>query len=165
MLKKKLKIAIFSFTGDEGCIISLVELLNDHYKEWLPLLDFKYAKVLQSKNELKDIDVAFVEGAISTFREERQIKKIRGECKKIVALGSCAISGAPSNHRNFFNEEQTSRIKDYMKKFEHRPKVVGIHEIIKVDEQVPGCPMIPEQFIRVITKYLIEFGIIEPEKK
>ena len=159
MASKKLKIGIFSFTGDEGCVIEFVEILNNHYRDWIKLVDFRYAKVLKSKNELSDIDVAFVEGAISTFNEEEKLKKIREASKKVVAIGSCAINGTPSNHRNFFDEARMEEIRPIMDKFGHRPTVSPLHEIIQVDDNVPGCPILEKPFIDVMMKYLKEFGV------
>ena len=66
------------------------ELLNEHYEEWFKLLNFKYAKILQSKNTLNGIDVAFVEGAITS---KEKIKEIRKNCKILVAIGSCVEKG------------------------------------------------------------------------
>ena len=60
MAEKKLKIGWFSFSCCEDSTIIFIELLNDHYKEWLPLLEFKHANVLQSKNTMEDIDVSFI---------------------------------------------------------------------------------------------------------
>ena len=53
------------------------EMLNDHFEEWRKLLDFKHVRVLQSNNVLEDIDVAFVEGAISSERDAKELEKIR----------------------------------------------------------------------------------------
>src|SRR3989344_9575723 len=91
---RKLNVGIFSFTGDEGCVIVFTEILNYKIAEWKGLINFKSARVLQSKNEIEDIDVAFVEGAISTYKEEEKLKEIRAKSRKVVAIGTCAIDGA-----------------------------------------------------------------------
>ena len=63
-MNKKLKIGIFSFTCDEGCSIVFIELLNDNFAKWKDIIEFKHFRALKSKNEITDIDVAFIEGAI-----------------------------------------------------------------------------------------------------
>jgi len=156
----KLKVGLFSFTSDEGCSMIFIELMNNHFSEWEKLLDFKYCKLLKTKNELKDIDVAFVEGAISTFKEEEMLKQIRKESKKIVAIGSCAVNGSPSNQRNFFSEDTKSEIKFILDNFGHREKVSPLNEIVTVDDFVPGCPMDENKFLEVLNKYLKEFKVI-----
>ena len=157
---KKLNVGLFSFTSDEGCSMIFLELMNDRFFEWKKLIDFRYFKLMKSKNVLKDIDVAFVEGAISTYNEEKKLKLIRKYSKKLVAIGSCAIDGSPSNQRNFFDKGRKGEIKFILDKFGHREKVSPLNEIVKVDDNVSGCPMIEEKFIEVLNKYLKEFKVI-----
>ncbi|MFC2143676.1 hypothetical protein ACFLQN_04735 [Candidatus Aenigmatarchaeota archaeon] len=159
-MAKKLKVGIFSFTGDEGCVIVFQEIMNRYFYEWAKYLDFKFCRILQSKNVIEDIDVSFVEGAVATYKDEDKLKKIRENSKKVVAIGSCAINGAPSNHRNFFDEKTTAEIQFILDRFGHRPKVSSISEIIEVDDKVPGCPIIEEKFLEVLNKYLLEFGVV-----
>jgi len=157
---KKLNVGLFSFTSDEGCSMIFLELMNDRFFDWKKVIDFKYFKLMKSKNILKDIDVAFVEGAISTYNEEKKLKLIRKNSKKLVAIGSCAVDGSPSNQRNFFDEGMKGEIKFILDKFGHREKVSPLSEIVKVDSNVPGCPMIEEKFIEVLNKYLKEFKVV-----
>jgi coenzyme F420-reducing hydrogenase gamma subunit len=157
---KKLKIGIFSFTGDEGCVINFIEILNYKFFEWIDHIDIKYAKALKSKNVLEDLDVAFVEGAISNKKEVEMIKKVRKNSKKLVAIGTCAIDGSPSNHRNFFDRAKMKEIRPIMKKFGHIKKVVPLKKFVKVDAEVPGCPIIEEKFVECMEKYLKEFGVV-----
>jgi len=137
-----------------------LELMNNYFFEWEKIIDFKYFKLLKSKNELKDLDVAFVEGAISTFKEEKKLKEIRKNSKKLVAIGSCAVNGRPSNQRNFFSDDTKKEIKIVLDKFGHRDKVSALNEIVTVDENVPGCPMEEDKFLEVLNKYLKEFKVI-----
>ena len=156
----KLKVGLLSFTSDEGCSMIFLELMNNHFFEWEKIIDFKYFKLLKSKNELKDLDVAFVEGAISTFKEEKKLKEIRKKSKKLVAIGSCAVNGSPSNQRNFFSNDTKNEIKIILDNFGHRDKVSPLNEIVKVDDYVPGCPMDENVFLNILNKYLKEFKVI-----
>jgi len=156
----KLKVGLFCFTSDEGCSMIFLELMNDYFFEWEKIIDFKYLKLLKSKNELKDLDVAFVDGAISTFKEEDKLKEIRKKSKKLVAIGSCAVNGSPSNQRNFFSEDTKREIKVILDNFGHRDKVSALNEIVTVDDYVPGCPMEESKFLEVLNKYLKEFKVV-----
>lgn len=156
-MKRKLRVGIFSFTCDEGCSINFLEILNKKFFEWKDLIEFKHFRLIQSKSEIKNLDIAFVEGAISTKEELKKIKNIRKNSKKLVLLGSCAISGSPSNLRNFFDEERKEEIKEIIKKFGHREKVLAVKEIVKADGEVPGCPIQEEKFVEVMEKLLKEF--------
>ena len=158
-MANKLKIGWFSFSCCEDSTIVFVELLNDHYQEWLPLIDFRHANVLKSRNELSDIDVAFVEGAIANDRDEEKLKKIRSVSKRLVAIGSCAVKGNPSNQRNDFNDEKKNRIDPLIKLWNLNEKVKTLKECVQVDDEVDGCPMNEETFLNVLTKYLKEFDV------
>ena len=74
-------------------------------------------------------------------------------------MGSGAINGSPSNYRNFFDENTKKEIEFFLKKFNHREKVSGIGEIVKVDDTIPGCPIIEDMFKKVLEKYLVKFGV------
>ena len=65
---KKLRIGWFTFTCCEDSTIMFTELLNTHWEEWNPKLEFVHAKTLQAHNEMREMDVAFVEGAIEIGR-------------------------------------------------------------------------------------------------
>ena len=157
--KKKLRIGWFSFAGCEGSTIIFTELLNDHWQEWLKKIDFAHVNILKSKNELKDLDVAFVEGAIVTEKDKTKLKKIRKNCKYLIAIGSCAIIALPSGQRNNFNEKQLKEIEHILKQWQHLGKVLPLKDVVKVDDQVHGCPMIEKTFLEILDKYLKLFGV------
>jgi len=160
-MKKRLNIGWFSFTCCEDSTFLFLELLNDHYEEWFKLLNFKHARILQGKNTLKGIDVAFVEGAISSIRGKKELLEIRKNCKKLVAIGSCAVDGMPSAQRNEFDKKRKKEISFLLKRFKHLDKVYKLKDLVKVDDEVPGCPMEVDKFMEVLYKYLREFGVIK----
>ena len=136
------------------------EILNDHYKEWLPLLDVRHARVLQTKNVLDELDVAFVEGAIAAPEHEEKLKEIRAKSKKLVAIGACATIGNPSCQRNEFPEEVRDQIQFLLDRFHYGERAKKLDEIVTVDASVPGCPMDTNRFVEVLTNTLKEFEII-----
>lgn len=155
-MDKKLRIGWFSFTCCEDSTIIFTELLNTHYKEWFAKIEFVHARVLRKDvaTEIKDMDVAFVEGAISSDKQEAKLKKIREKAKKLVAIGACAVVGSPANQRNFFNRDQTNEIQPILDLFKYKEKVMKLSDIVTVDETVPGCPMNEQVFLQIMEKYL-----------
>ena len=156
----KLRVGLFSFTSDEGCSMIFLELMNTHIAQWEKVMDIRHCKLLRSKNDMKKLDVAFVEGAISTIKEEKKLKEVRKNAKRLVAIGSCATNGSPSNQRNFFSDDTKAEIKMVLDNFGHREKVSPLNEIVKVDDMVPGCPMDEAKFLEVLNKYLKEFKAV-----
>lgn len=162
--QKKLRVGFFSFTGCEGCMVQFTEILNTKYFMWAPLLDVRYFRLLKSRNLMDEMDVAFIEGAISSEKEAERLKQVRKLAKRVVAIGSCAITGAPNNLRNYFDEKTNDEIRPILKKFGHREKVVGIGEIVHVDATVPGCPIIDSKFIETMENYMREFGVLPAQE-
>lgn len=154
----------FSFTCCEDSTILLTELLNTYLDEWKHLVEFRYLKALKTKNSINDLDVAFIEGAVSSESQADEVRKIRANAKYVVAIGSCACTGTPSATRNSFTPDQiTEKIKDYMSRFDYSDKVRKLEDVIKVDDKVEGCPMRTEAFLSTLFKYLKVFGVV-PEK-
>lgn len=158
---KKLVIGWFSFTCSEDSTILLTELLNTHFDEWKNLVEFRHFKALKTDNHLENLDVAFIEGAVSSKKQAEEVKKIRDNAKYVVAIGACAVTGMPSSSRNSFTpKEIDEKIKFYMSHFDYSQKVKKLDEVIKVDDRVEGCPMSIEMFTEVLGKYLKVFNIV-----
>jgi coenzyme F420-reducing hydrogenase gamma subunit len=158
-MAKKLTIGWFTFTCSEDNTIIFVELLNQYYFEWKELLEFKHCKILKSKNKSGRFDVAFIEGAISTKKEEQELIEIRKKSKKLVAVGACACTGLPSGARNSFNPKTMERIAPFLRKHKLHKKVVPVNSVVNVDDSLPGCPMVQKQFLNLLERYLKEFKV------
>lgn len=158
--KEKLIIGWFSFTCCEDSTILFTELLNTYFDQWRKVIEFRHLKVLKTKNELRDLDVAFIEGAISSESQATEVRKIRANAKYVVAIGSCACTGMPSSSRNkFVSKEISDRIRWYLSNFDYSEKVIKLEDVITVDDKVNGCPMVTLMFIKTMNKYLDLFGI------
>ncbi len=150
----KPRVGFFSFTCDEGCMITFLEILNRKFSDWSQKLDVAYCRQLQRRGDIRDLDVAFVEGAISSFRDKGRLVEIRANCEVMVAMGSCAINGSPSNHRNFFDRKRAEEIAFLLRRFGQLPKVCSVKELVHVEYEVPGCPMDEARFAEVMEKVL-----------
>ncbi len=150
----KKKVGVFSFTCDEGCSITLIEIFNQKLFKWLEKIELAYFLSIKDKTEIKDIDIALVEGAIATEKDLEDIKKIRKNCKVVIGIGNCAITGQPSGQRNFFDQKQQEKISGHLKKFHFLPKCLPVKEVIDLDDEVFGCPMNESKFIEVFERYL-----------
>lgn len=158
---KKLVIGWFSFTCCEDSTILFTELLNDHLDLWKNLIEFRHLKVLKTANSLEGLDVAFIEGAISSPKQAAEAQKIRDNAKIVVAVGACAVTGLPSASRNDLVDKETNyKLYWYFSHFNYSDKVQKLSDVIKVDDQVNGCPMNTEVFLSTLNRYLKQFGVI-----
>lgn len=156
---KKLRIGWFSFTCCEDSTIMMTELLNEYFFKWKQFLDVRYAKVFKTNKVLDELDVAFVEGSISSEAQAEKLKKIREVSKKLVAIGSCAITGFPSAQRNLFDEKTRAEIQPILERFRYTDKVMKLDELVTVDAAVPGCPMESDKFLELMDQLFEEFEI------
>ena len=159
MDQKKLRLGWFSFSCCEDSTILFTEILNDHYREWKRLIEFKHFLPLQKKEDLSEMDVSFIEGAVADGKQEEKVRKIRELSKKVICIGACACVGLPSAQRNNFDEETKKEIEFILTRFNYNPSVKKISDVIPIDGQVPGCPMNEEMFLKTLNEVLVEFGI------
>lgn len=126
--RKRLVVGWFSFTCCEDSTILLTELLNDRLDEWKKVVEFRHMKALKTRNSLSGLDVAFVEGAISSDSQAEEARRIRENAKYVVAIGACACTGKPSTSRNqFVSEQLDERIQWYLS---HSEGVVEDYDVI-----------------------------------
>ncbi len=144
---EKPRIGVFDFTGCEGCELQLANNETD-LLDFLDLIEIvNFREVSSDKSD--DYDIAFVEGSISREDEIERIKDIRTRAKILVAIGSCACFGGVNFLKNRFS------IKDVIKEVygghkKETAKVTNLSEIVKVDLQIPGCPVSKKEVEKIV---------------
>ncbi len=151
---QKKRVGIFSLTCDEGCSIFLTEIFNKKLLEWLEKMEIVYYLALKSHKEAENLDIALVEGVVTSEKDLAEIKKIRDKTGILIAMGTCAITTVPSGQRNDFNAEQLDAIKGHLEKYGYLPKALALKDVVKVDDEISGCPIDEKRFIEIFEKYL-----------
>ncbi len=154
MSDKKKRVGIFTFTCDEGCSIYLIEIFNKKLVGWLEKMELAYFLSMKDRRDVEDFDIVLVEGAITTERDLKEIKKVRSKTKILIGMGNCTITGMPTCQRNSFNEKQLKNISGQLEKFDFLPTCKAVKEVVKLDDEIPGCPISKEGFIEVFEKYI-----------
>lgn len=151
----KPKIGIYSLTGCGGEALMILNM-EDALLDLLSNFDIKDFQEGSSYKEDVELDIALVEGSVSTEAHLKKLKKIREKSKLLIALGDCAIGGCVQAMRN-----QQMSIAEKMKKVYGveetyydalEPKGLSAH--VKVDLEIPGCPIEKEETFRAITSLL-----------
>ena len=153
-IKIKKRVGIFSLTCDEGCSIFLMEIFNKKLFRWLEKMELIYFLALKNHTETENLDIALVEGVVTSEKDKREIEEIRANAKVLIAMGTCAITALPSGQRNNFSAGQKEEIKDHLKKYNFLPKALALKGVVKVDDEIMGCPIDEKKFIEVFEKYL-----------
>lgn len=164
---KKIRIATIWLDGCSGCHMSFLDM-DERLIEIAEYVDVVFSPYVDMKEFPENVDLTIVEGALSTDHDIKIIKKIRKNSKLILALGDCAITGNISAMKNLFGSEAVLQ-KGYfdladMNVHNAYPskivpklldKVVPLHEVVKIDHFLPGCPS-PADAIYEMLKALIE---------
>lgn len=145
----KPRIAIFSLTGCEGCSLAILEL-EDQLLDLLGHVDIVNFREGMTEREW-DIDIGFVDGAVSTPEDEKEIRHLREHCKTLVAIGACACLGGINTLKNHQTPEDYRRYV-YGERFAWFPTTDArpISAVVKVDYELPGCPMNKFEFLRFV---------------
>jgi sulfhydrogenase subunit delta len=148
-------IGIFSFSSCSGCQLEIIHQ-EDILLDLMSKVRVVYFPMLQERNELAKIDVAVVEGSISTEKHIEAIKKIRELSSYVVAIGACATHGGINSIRNPLDMKSVDRY--VYGKESPVPSVSshGIDKYVKVDYYLRGCPPVKEEFTRVLKSLLLQ---------
>lgn len=150
----KKRVATVWLCGCSGCHMSLLDI-DEKVLDLAALADIVASPVADVK-EVPECDVCIVEGGIANEENLHVLKHVRAKAKVLVALGDCAGFGCVPMLRNQFNLEEVLE-RAYVEAESCAmgevprgqvpkllPKVRPIHEYVKVDAWIPGCPPTPE---------------------
>jgi coenzyme F420-reducing hydrogenase gamma subunit len=148
----KPKVAIFGFTGCEGCQLQLAN--NEHnLKDLFALIEIVDFRLISS-DKLGSYDIAFVEGSITTESEVESLKAIRSQAKLLIAMGACACLGGVNSLRERFDLPGTVTEVYGEQKIDTGP-VRRVSDIVPVDIELPGCPISKPEFEWLVRQLIL----------
>jgi NAD-reducing hydrogenase small subunit len=160
----KARIATIWLDGCSGCHMSFLDL-DERLLEIAPLIDVVYSPVVDMKEFPENVDLTLVEGALASEEDLHKIRMVRERSKLVVALGDCAVTGNVPSMRNSFPLAEVLK-RGYEDNATANPgaptrevpklekKVVPLHEVVKVDLFVPGCPPSADLIYYVLSEVL-----------
>jgi NAD-reducing hydrogenase small subunit len=158
------KLATIWLDGCSGCHMSFLDM-DERLVELGAQFELVYSPLVDTKTYPELVDVALVEGAVSTDEDEHKIKLIREHTRILVALGDCAVTGNVPIMRNAFPVDalferaykETATIRQ-QNPADHLPTLLKrarpVHEVVPVDVHVPGCPPSADTIHVVLTELL-----------
>ncbi len=161
-MASKPRVAIFDFTGCEGCELNQLNF-EDQLLDILAHVDIvEWREAMDDRAD--EYDIAFVEGALSTPDCIARIHEVRRKAKVLVALGACAVSGGINAIKN------THPIEDVREEVYGKDKylfptlpALPLSAVVKVDYNVRGCPMTQLEFLKVFTALVMGKEPMEPD--
>ncbi len=151
--------------GCSGCHMSLLDI-DERILDVIALADIVKSPIVDGK-EFPVVDVAIVEGAIITDEHVREAEHIRKQSKILVSLGDCAVTANVPAYRNHITKEEALQcsyvdapsndsgcIPNSPQLGKLLDRVRPLHEVVKVDYYIPGCPPSADLIFYVLAELL-----------
>jgi len=138
--------AVLQLSGCAGCEVSLLNA-----NEWIEEFKLVFMPLVVSAYEVPDVDMLLVSGGVRSDEDLYNLKRAVRRSKKIIAVGTCAISGGVAN---LGNRDEVREL--FMSQNERRdlprllPKSQPVDDFVEVDLYLPGCPPTPELFMAAL---------------
>lgn len=160
----KVRVATVWLDGCSGCHMSFLDI-DERLLAVADKIDLVYSPLVDHKTFPDNVDVTFLEGAITNEDDLHKVKVVREKSKLLVSLGDCAVTANVPSMRNFFSVDELYA-RAYLENVETQPQVPSedippllsstrpVHEVVPVDLFVPGCPPHPDHIFFVIAELL-----------
>ena len=160
---KKPRVGIFDFACCEGCQLQIANM-GETVLDVLGAVDVVEWREAMSEKWGKNLDVAIVEGSITTPHAVERVREIREKAKVVIAYGSCATIGGVNGMKNGF---ELTDIRKYVygetyEAFETEA-TKAVHQVVPVDYFVNGCPVYIPEFVTVLKAVLLGIPYYVPD--
>ena len=158
------KIATVWLDGCAGCHMSVLDM-DAGIISVAGKADIVYGPLVDAQEFPDGVDVTLVEGAVSSQDDLKKIQKIRSRTRMLVSLGDCAVTSNVPGMRNTIPVNKLLQ-RVYVEGSEERRAVPvdgvpallkqarPVHEFVKVDLHIPGCPPSAKTIFGVLTDLL-----------
>jgi NAD-reducing hydrogenase small subunit len=147
---RRARLATVWLDGCSGCHMSVLDI-DEAIIAVAKRIEVVYGPLVDAQEFPKAVDVVLIEGAISSQEDLEKVRTIRQRSKLVVALGDCAVTGnVPAMRNQIVPRKLLERI--YIEGVQENPGIptegvpallrhaIPVHEVVKVDLHVPGCP-------------------------
>ena len=148
---RRLRVATTSLAGCFGCHMSLLDI-DERLFVLLERIEFDRSPLTDVKH-CGPCDIGIVEGGVCNAENVQVLREFRASCRVLVAIGACAVTGglpAQRNHLDLGRCLQEVYVTDPGLAHGRVPsdselpllldRVHPLHEVVKVDHYIPGCP-------------------------
>jgi NAD-reducing hydrogenase small subunit len=160
----KARLATVWLDGCSGCHMSFLDM-DERLIALAEKVDLLYSPLVDEKVFPENVDVTLVEGAVSSEEDLHKIKMVRERTKTLVSLGDCAVTANVPGMRNPFGVKKICE-RAYLENVTLYAQVPNqvvpallpqsrpVHELVKVDLFVPGCPPSADVIFTILTDLL-----------
>lgn len=160
----KPRVAVHKFTSCDGCQLAFLNL-GEPLLELMELVDILHFAEAGPVDPGAEVDIAFIEGSVSTAHERERIRAIRARSRFVVAIGACATAGGLQALRNLAADgsDWLARVYASPAQVDSLATSTAIGDHIKVDLELWGCPVNGRQVLGAVRALL--FGTLPPPER
>lgn len=159
------RVATMWLSGCSGCHMSFLDL-DEALLDLAKKIQVVYSPIADMKVFPENVDVTLVEGAIGDEDQLELLRNAREKTKVLISMGDCAVTGNVPALRNSLAESDQAVLKRaYIENADVNPqipndvpkllkKVRPLHEAVKIDYFIPGCPPPADVIGYVLTELL-----------
>jgi len=151
-------LAVHKFSSCDGCQLALLNL-GEPLLELTGLIDILHFAEAGPLDESAQVDIALIEGSVSTSHDIDRLNRIRNNSTYLVTIGACATSGGIQALRNMANTDE------WIADIYANPSVIDsldnstpIKQHVNVDLELWGCPITQHQILTAVRSLL--FGVL-----
>jgi NAD-reducing hydrogenase small subunit len=172
----KIRVATIWLSGCAGCHMSFLDQ-DEALLELAHQIELVYSPIVDTKLFPENVDVTLIEGAVANEEQEELLRFARERSKILISLGDCAVTGNVTALRNAWTDSAQEVLnRAYVETAEVQPqiptedipallpKVHPLHEVVKVDFYIPGCPP-PAGLINYVISQLLRGLPVSMESK
>jgi sulfhydrogenase subunit delta len=148
------RLGVVKLTSCDGCQLTLLDL-EDELLEIVGKVEIVDFPEATSNRSSGPYDVLLVEGSVSAPEHIERLQELRPRTAKLVVIGACATSGGIQALRNW------ERVADWAATVYPRPELLStldsvtpVSDHVKVDAELPGCPIAPAQLRELLAAVL-----------
>lgn len=160
----KTRVATVWLESCSGCHMSFLDI-DERLIDLAGKIDLVYSPLVDTKDFPDNVDVTLIEGAVSNTEDLERIHEIRARTRILVSLGDCAVTANVPAMRNPFGVSKVLE-RAYRENVTIQPQIPSqvvpqllpqarpLHEVVKVDLFIPGCPPAADTILFAVSELL-----------
>ena len=161
----KVRVATVWLSGCSGCHMSFLDQ-DERLIDLAKKITLVHSPLADTKDFPQNVAITLIEGAVANEDQKTLLKTVRSQTAVLVSLGDCAVTGNVTALRNGWQHSDQAILErayaDASNLHAQIPTQVPnlliharpLHEIVKVDHYIPGCPPNADLIHYVLTELL-----------
>lgn len=160
-----LRLAVHKFASCDGCQLAFLNLGED-LLTLAGLVDIVHFAEAGPVNLDAQVDIAFVEGSLSTPEDLERIRRIRENSRYLITIGACATAGGLQALRNLADgKEWIASVYAQPGYIQSLATSTSIASHVKVDLELWGCPVSGRQVAAAVRALLFGVAPVDEQDK